>query len=87
MTMPVQGGQEGARGAHLIELAKTGPLQRVTGVWGGYQDAGDWDTVGGHLSATYDLLPAGPTGTYWAQGVLIGSTLHRIIRATSNRLR
>ena len=38
-------------------------------------------------SATYDLLPAGPTGTYWAQGVLIGSTLHRIIRATSNRLR
>ena len=56
MTMPEQGGQEGARGQHLIELAKSGPLQRITGIWGGYQDAGDWDTMGGHLSATYDLL-------------------------------
>jgi endoglucanase len=56
MTMPEQGGAEGARGKHLIELAKSGPLERVTGIWGGYQDAGDWDTVGGHLSATYDLL-------------------------------
>ena len=27
-------------------------------------------------SATYDLLPAGPTGTYWANGILMGSTLH-----------
>jgi len=25
--------------------------------------------------ATYDLLPAGPTGVYWADGVLLGSTL------------
>ncbi len=25
--------------------------------------------------ATYDLLPAGPTGFYWADGILIGSTL------------
>ena len=25
--------------------------------------------------ATYDVLPAGPTGTYWANGVLLGSTL------------
>ncbi len=25
--------------------------------------------------ATYDLLPAGPTGFYWANGILIGSTL------------
>ena len=25
--------------------------------------------------ATYDLLPTGPTGTYWADGVLLGSTL------------
>ena len=24
---------------------------------------------------TWDLLPAGPTGTYWADGVLLGSTL------------
>jgi hypothetical protein len=26
--------------------------------------------------ATFDVLPAGPTGTYWANGVLLGSTLH-----------
>ena len=25
--------------------------------------------------ATYDLLPSGPTGEYWADGVLLGSTL------------
>jgi hypothetical protein len=25
--------------------------------------------------ATYDLLPAGTTGFYWADGILIGSTL------------
>ncbi|HTK76794.1 MAG TPA: hypothetical protein VL371_16125 [Gemmataceae bacterium] len=28
-------------------------------------------------TATYDLLPAGPTGTYWADGILLGSTLRR----------
>lgn len=26
---------------------------------------------------TYDLLPAGATGAYWADGVLVGSTLRR----------
>jgi hypothetical protein len=26
-------------------------------------------------SATYDILPAGTTGAYWANGVLLGSTL------------
>ena len=26
-------------------------------------------------AATWDLLPAGPSGTYWADGVLLGSTL------------
>jgi hypothetical protein len=25
--------------------------------------------------ATFDVLPAGPTGMYWANGVLLGSTL------------
>ena len=25
--------------------------------------------------ATYDLLPAGPTGWYWANGILLASTL------------
>ena len=62
MTIPVQGGQEAGeggqpgRGGNLIELSKSGQLPRITGVWGGYQDAGDWDTLGHHLSATYDLL-------------------------------
>ncbi len=27
-------------------------------------------------AATYDILPAGPTGYYWAGGILMGSTLH-----------
>ncbi len=27
--------------------------------------------------ATFDVLPAGPTGTYWGDGVLLGSTLKR----------
>jgi len=26
---------------------------------------------------TYDLLPAGPTGRYWANGILLSSTLSR----------
>ena len=25
--------------------------------------------------ATFDLLPSGPTGTYWANGILLASTL------------
>jgi hypothetical protein len=25
--------------------------------------------------ATYDILPAGATGAYWANGILLGSTL------------
>jgi len=28
-------------------------------------------------AATYDLLPAGDTGHYWADGVLVGSTLSK----------
>jgi hypothetical protein len=28
--------------------------------------------------ATYDILPAGPTGTYWANGILVGSTLNQM---------
>ena len=27
------------------------------------------------VDRTYDLLPAGPTGTYWANGILLSSTL------------
>jgi len=29
------------------------------------------------LGETWDLLPAGPTGQYWADGILLGSTLRR----------
>ena len=43
-------------GKYLLELAKDGRLKPTTFVPGGYQDAGDWDTHGGHLIATYDLL-------------------------------
>jgi len=56
LDIPQQAGQEGVRGKRLIELAQAGPLPRTTIVAGGYQDAGDWDTIGHHLSATYDLL-------------------------------
>ncbi|MDW8105765.1 MAG: glycoside hydrolase family 9 protein, partial [Armatimonadota bacterium] len=56
LTIAVQEGQEDSRGQNLQELAQAGKLERVQGVWGGYQDAGDWDTLGHHLSATYDLL-------------------------------
>ena len=62
MTIPVQGGQEAGeggqpgRGGNLLELSKAGKLERLSGIWGGYQDAGDWDSLGHHLSATYDLL-------------------------------
>ena len=30
-----------------------------------------------YLGRTYDVLPAGPTGAYWADGVLLASTLRR----------
>jgi hypothetical protein len=35
----------------------------------------DW--VQSTASMTFDLLPTGPTGTYWANGILVGSTLKR----------
>jgi len=62
MTGTVAAGQEAGEGGHagrggdLIEQAKKGKLTRTTIVPGAYQDAGDWDTQGHHLSATYDLL-------------------------------
>ena len=34
-----------------------------------------WDLVPYSGSRTYDLLPAGPTGRYWANGILLSSTL------------
>ncbi len=34
-----------------------------------------WELVPYTGDRTYDLLPAGPTGTYWANGILLASTL------------
>jgi hypothetical protein len=34
-----------------------------------------WELVPYGGARTYDLLPAGPTGTYWANGVELSSTL------------
>jgi hypothetical protein len=34
-----------------------------------------WELIPYAGSRTYDLLPAGPTGTYWANGILLSSTL------------
>ena len=30
-------------------------------------------------AATFDILPAGATGTYWANGILVGSTLRSTV--------
>jgi hypothetical protein len=34
-----------------------------------------WELVPYASDRTYDLLPAGPTGTYWANGILLSTTL------------
>jgi hypothetical protein len=34
-----------------------------------------WDLVPYSGDRTYDLLPSGLTGTYWAGGILLSSTL------------
>ena len=36
-----------------------------------------WELVPYAGARTYDLLPAGPTGAYWANGILLTSTLSR----------
>jgi hypothetical protein len=36
-----------------------------------------WELVPYDGSRTYDLLPSGPTGEYWANGILLSSTLSR----------
>ena len=36
-----------------------------------------WELVPYTGDRTYDLLPAGPTGAYWADGILLASTLTR----------
>ena len=39
------------------------------------------DLVPYNYSYTYDILPAGDTGFYWANGILVGSTLRKNIAA------
>jgi hypothetical protein len=36
-----------------------------------------WELVPYSGDHTYDLLPAGETETYWADGIPLSSTLHR----------
>jgi hypothetical protein len=60
-------GHRTADGRQLGSLALGDALDGSTVThWGLVPYAGD---------RTYDLLPAGPTGTYWANGILLSSTL------------
>jgi hypothetical protein len=63
----VSAGHPTADGRHLGDLAAGDTLDgaRIASV----------DRVAYVGGATYDILPAGPTGAYWANGVLLGSTL------------
>jgi endoglucanase len=56
-------GQEGARGEDMLRLFAEGKLERVHGIWGAHEDAGDWDTLTHHLAVPflmfelYDMFP------------------------------
>jgi endoglucanase len=55
----ISAGQEGPRGDAIVKLWKAqGKLEEVKGVWGGYQDAGDWDTYTTTLATCYELTDA-----------------------------
>jgi hypothetical protein len=41
-----------------------------------------WELVPYAHDRTYDLLPVGPTGSYWANGILLSSTLVHQLRST-----
>lgn len=56
LSIPMQAGQEGKRGEDMVALQEKKQLTEVKGVWGGYQDAGDWDTLSPHLGASELLL-------------------------------
>lgn len=60
-------GHPTADGAPLARLAVGSPLDGST--------LTVWELVPYEGDRTYDLLPAGPTGTYWANGILLRSTL------------
>ena len=60
-------GHRTAGGRPLGSLSVGDPLDGSTII--------DWDLVPYGDARTYDLLPAGPTGWYWANGILLASTL------------
>jgi len=60
-------GHRTADGRQLGTLASGDPLDGSRVVL--------WELVHYSGDRTYDLLPAGPTGTYWANGILLSSTL------------
>jgi hypothetical protein len=61
------GAHPGVTGTYLRELQPGQPYDDATVV------AASWVTS--TAPATFDILPGGPTGTYWANDILIGSTL------------
>jgi hypothetical protein len=63
-------GHRSADGRQLGSLALGGSLDGST--------ITTWELVPYASDRTYDLLPAGPTGEYWANGVLLSSTLQRV---------
>jgi hypothetical protein len=60
-------GHRTADGRQLGSLARGGSLDGST--------ISTWELVPYAGDRTYDLLPAGPTGHYWANGILLSSTL------------
>lgn len=63
----VSPGHRTADGRQLGALASGDPLDGSTII--------RWELVPYAGGRTYDLLPAGTTGTYWANGILLSSTL------------
>jgi len=63
-------GHRTADGRQLGSLARGDSLDGST--------IGTWELVPYSGDHTYDLLPAGETGTYWVNGILLSSTLSSI---------
>jgi len=55
-TLGCDDGQEGPRGENMLKLFKERKLERVHGIWGAHEDAGDWDTLDHHLAVPYEML-------------------------------
>ena len=63
----VGAGHPTADGEHIGSLAR--------GDWVDGAQVAKVEVVRYREAATYDILPTGETGTYWANGILVGSTL------------